>query len=116
MERTLEIYRNAANYIGNLTLTKEELTKSIVGAMGDIDIYNLPSAKGNAALWEYMSGYTKEMRVKNREEVLGTTLADFHNFAPYLQKLIDNAIPAALGGPAVSEYATAQNWEQIKIL
>ena len=116
VERTLDVYRNAANYIGNLSLTKEELTKSIVGAMGDIDTYNLPSAKGNAALWEYMSGHTKAMREKTREEVLGTSLADFHAFAPYLQKLIDNGNPAALGGNAVSEYAAAQGWEIIKVL
>jgi len=116
VERTLGIYRKSANYIGNLSLTKEELTKSIVGAMGDIDTYNLPSAKGNAALWEYMCSYTKEMREKTREEVLGTSLADFHDFAPYLQKLIDNATPAALGGPAVSEYAKKQGWQLIKIL
>ncbi len=116
VERSLDIYKNAANYIGNLSLTKEELTKSIVGAVGDIDTYNLPSAKGNAALWEYMSGYTKEMRAKTREEVLATSLSDFHDFAPYLQKLIDNATPVALGGPAVSEYASTHKWETIKLL
>ncbi len=116
VERTIKVYSKAAEYLGNLNLTQAELTKSIVGAMGDVDSYRLPSAKGNAALWEYISGYTPEMQAKNREEVLGTTLADFHNFAPYLQKLIDNATPAALGGPAVTEYGQSNNWELIKLL
>ena len=110
------IYRSMADYLGNLHLTQEEVTKSIIGVIADIDAYKLPFAKGDTALWDYMSNYTKEMQAKFRDEILSTSLTDFHNFAPYLQKLLDNAIPVALGGAAVSEYGTKENWELIKLL
>lgn len=116
VERTLDIYKKAAEYLGNLTMSSQELTKTVVGTMGDIDAYLLPSAKGNAALVEYMIGYTKEMKAKTREEVLGTKLSDLHDFAPYLQKAIDTAIPSALGGHAVTEYAKVHNWKTVDLL
>ena len=116
VERTLDVYKATADFLGNLTLSKEELTKAVVGAIGDIDTYLLPSAKGNAALWEYMTGYTKEMRQKVREEVLQTGIADFHAFAPYLQKALDNAVCTALGGADVQEYAQKAGWKSIKLL
>lgn len=116
VERTLSVYQNTAEYLGNLVLSKEELTKAIVGAMGDIDTYLLPSAKGNAALWEYMTGYTKAMRQQVREEVLQTSLDDFHNFAPYLQKAIDNAVCVALGGSDVQNHAQKSGWDILKLL
>lgn len=116
VERTLEVYKATADFLGNLTLSREELTKAVVGAIGDIDTYLLPSAKGNAALWEYMTGYTKEMRQKVREEVLQTGIADFHAFAPYLQKALDNAVCTALGGADVQDYAQQAGWKSIKLL
>lgn len=116
VENTLKVYKQTAEYLGNLTLTQEELTKAVVGAMGDIDTYLLPSAKGYAALWEYMTGYTKQMRQQVRDEVLQTSLSDFHNFAPYLQKAMENSVDAALGGPQVQEYAAKANWNMIKLL
>lgn len=116
VERSLEIYKQTAEYLGNLHLSKEELTKAIVGAIGDVDSYLLPSAKGNAALWEYMTGYTKEMRAKVREEVLSTRLEDFHNFAPFLQKAIDTGVASALGGTQVQDYGSSANWNIIKML
>lgn len=116
VERTLAVYKDTANYLGNLTLSREELTKAIVGAIGDIDTYLLPSAKGNAALWEYMTGYTKAMREQVRAEVLDTTPADFHDFAPYLQKALDGGVETALGGGQVQEYAAKANWNIIKLL
>ena len=116
VERTLAVYKDTAQYLGNLTLSREELTKAIVGAVGDIDTYLLPSAKGNAALWEYMTGYTKAMRQQVREEVLQTSLEDFHNFAPYLQKALDAGVCMALGGAAVQNHAQAAGWDILKLL
>lgn len=116
VENTLNVYKQTAEYLGNLTLTQEELTKAVVGATGDIDTYLLPSAKGYAALWEYMTGYTREMRQQVRDEVLQTKLSDFHNFAPYLQKAMEKSVDAALGGPQVQEYAAKANWNTIKLL
>lgn len=114
--RTLGIYKNAAKYLGNLELSSAELTKTIVGAFGDLETYLLPGAKGNIALWRYMTGYKDELRQQIRDELLSTTLSQFHDFAFYLQKALDTATSAALGGPAVTDYAKEQGWATIKLI
>ncbi len=116
VENTLQVYKQTAEFLGNLKLTQEELTKAVVGAIGDIDTYLLPSQKGAAALWEYMTGDTQQMRQQVHDEVLQTSLADFHNFAPYLQKALEKGVDTALGGTQVQEYAAKANWETIKLL
>lgn len=113
---TLDIYRQAADYLGNLSLSPQDITRSIVGAIGDMDAYLLPGAKGSAALWRYLSGDTDEIRQRIREEALATTLADFHNFAPYLAKALTTATPCVLGGPAADAAAQQHSWVKTRLL
>ncbi len=56
------------------------------------------------------------MRQQIREEVLGTTLADFQNFAKPLEKALEQAQCVALGGKAVEEYAKNNNWNIKKLI
>lgn len=45
--------------------------------MGDIDAYQLPDAKGYSALSRYLLNVSDEERQQRRDEILGTTAADF---------------------------------------
>ncbi len=116
VERTLGVYRGAADYLGNLSLTSQDVTRAIVGAIGDLDAYLLPGARGAAALWRHITGDTTAMRQQIREEILGTRLADFHNFAPYLKRALDCAVPCVLGGPDAERAAAAGGWETTRLL
>ncbi len=82
VERTLEVYRGAADYLGNLTMTETDVSRAVVGAIGDMDAYMLPGAKGATAMWRRLCGDTDDIRARIREEALSTTLKDFHEFAP----------------------------------
>jgi Zn-dependent M16 (insulinase) family peptidase len=53
------------------------LLQAIIGAIGEIDAYQLPDAKGFTALNRYLLGVTDEERQRRREEVLGTSNKDF---------------------------------------
>jgi presequence protease len=77
-----------------LDLSQEELTKSIIGAIGDLDAYQLPDAKGYTSMQRYLIGETDEDRQQLREEVLSASQADFRQFGEVLERL--NASPSVV--------------------
>ena len=64
-----------------------ELTKSIIGTIGDLDAYLLPDAKGWTSMSRVLLGYTEIRRQEFRDEVLNTKLQDFKAFGEVLGKL-----------------------------
>ena len=116
VERTLDIYRGAADYLGNLRLSESDVARAVVGAIGDMDAYMLPGAKGATAMWRALCGDTDELRDRIREEALSTTLKDFHDFAPWLAKTLKASVPCALGGSEVENVARANGWATKKLL
>jgi hypothetical protein len=98
IEKTLDIYRAAGGYLRSLELNEDELTKSIVGAIGDLDQYQLPDAKGYTSLMRRLIGDTDDFRQQLRDEVLATSRKDFHAFGDVLQSALDkSATVVALG-------------------
>ena len=116
LARTLETYDGAAEYLKTLKLDKRELTRAVIGAIGDVDAYMLPDAKGEASLMRWLTGLSDELRQQMREEILGTTLKDFHAFADVLDQMRRNARCCALGGKQLENYARDQAWAIKKIL
>jgi hypothetical protein len=98
--QTLDVYDQAGRFLRQLDsnrLTESELTKSIIGAIGDMDAYQLPDAKGFTSLGRYLIGETDEIRQRRRDELLSTTLADFHAFGEVLERLPSSSNVVVLG-------------------
>lgn len=98
LKGTLDIYDAAADYLATLELDKEELNKAIIGAIGDLDQHMLPDARGYASLCRYLANDSDEFRQRMREEVLATTLKDFHRFGEMLRGMRERGRVAILGG------------------
>lgn len=113
---TLRVYRETADYLGNLSLSEADITRAVVGAIGDVDSYMLPGAKGSAAFSRWMAGESEEERQRIREEILATRLADFHDFAPYLASAMEKAVPCVLGGSDAEAVADAEGWTKTRLL
>ncbi|MGE5251134.1 MAG: insulinase family protein [Bacteroidota bacterium] len=94
---TLENYDNTAGFLRNLELSDSELTKSIVGTIGSMDAYLLPDAKGYQSMVRHLTGYTDQARQQVRDEVLGTTVKDFRQFADVLTSVARNGSVVVLG-------------------
>ncbi len=116
VENTLRVYRETAEYLGNLSLSEADITRAVVGAIGDVDAYMLPGAKGATAFSRWMSGETDEQRQRIREEILDTKLSDFHDFAPYLARALEKAVPCVLGGAEAEAVARAEGWTITRVL
>ena len=116
VENTLRVYRETADYLGNLSLSEADITRAVVGAIGDVDAYMLPGAKGAAAFSRWMAGESDEERQRIREEILSTKLSDFHDFAPYLASALEKAVPCVLGGSDAEAVAEAEGWTRTRVL
>lgn len=81
---TLAVYDQTAAILRSTDLNATELTRNIIGAIGAMDGYQLPDAKGYTSMVRYLMGESDAERQQVRDEVLGTTLADFHAFADVL--------------------------------
>lgn len=95
--KTIDIFDQSAKYLRDIDLSDDELTKGIIGAIGDMDAYKLPDAKGYSSMARQLAGVTDEDRQKIRDEVLGTTKDDFKRFADVLDSMKTEGIIKVLG-------------------
>jgi len=93
---TLAAYDGAAAFLGE-GVGEQDLVRSIIGAIGTIDTYRLPDAKGFTSLMWELTGSTEESRQQRRDEVLGATAKDFKRVGEVLGALASTARVAVLG-------------------
>lgn len=94
---TLDNYDRASQFLTNVDLSREEIVKSIIGAIGQMDAYQLPDAKGYASMVRHLIGMTDEIRQQRRDEVLSTTQAHFREFADALAQVNERGLVVVLG-------------------
>ena len=114
---TLDNYDGTSNFLRSLNLSGDELTKAIIGTISDLDGYQLPDAKGYSAFIRHLIGITDENRQQLRDEVLGTTQADFRAFADVLDALNGHGQVVVLGSAEKIAKANDEkggNWLDVK--
>lgn len=107
--KTLDIYDGTVNFLRELEMDDDTLTKAIIGTIGDVDSYQLPDAKGYSSLLRYLLGITEEERQLRREEILSTSLKDFKEFAEVLEAAKEKGVVVAV---ASAEDVDAANNER----
>jgi len=98
--KTIENYDGAAGYLINVDeerLSPAELTKSIIGAIGLLDAYQLPDAKGFTSLVRYLAGEDDGMRQQFRDQVLGAAIEDVKAFGSVLEKVVQSGKVVVVG-------------------
>ncbi len=113
---TIANYDGSADFLRQLDLSEAELTKSIIGGIGDMDVHMLPAAKGLASLARYLTGDTDEHRQRLRDELLSTTVDDFRRFAEVLDAVRQEGHVVILGAEEALRAANEQrggDWLQV---
>jgi len=116
---TLENYDGTPKFLRNLDLSADELRKSIIGAIGDMDLYQLPDAKGYTSMTRYLVGENDEERQIWRDQILNTRLDDFHAFGDVLQGIRETSPVVVLGSQEAIQGANKarKGWlEEYRIL
>lgn len=109
---TLAIYDQTVDILRAVDLNPQELTRNIIGAISAMDGYQLPDAKGYTSMVRHLLQESDEKRQQTRDEVLGTTLNDFHNFAEVVAAALPTARVVAMGSQqALTAANTAANTE-----
>jgi Zn-dependent M16 (insulinase) family peptidase len=97
VDQTLANFDQSRQFLKNLDLCHQELTIAIIGAIGELDAYQLPDAKGYTALVRHLTGINDEIRQQIRDEVLSTTTSHFRQFGEALEAAQVNGQVIVLG-------------------
>jgi Zn-dependent M16 (insulinase) family peptidase len=113
---TLDNYDRTSEFLRTLELSEDELAKSIIGAVGQMDAYQLPDAKGYSSMTRYLSGDTDTLRQQRRDELLSAAVEDFKAFGRVLEQVNAQGNVVILGSRQALEDADAarDGWLNIK--
>ncbi|XWS68012.1 hypothetical protein CRYUN_Cryun04dG0053700 [Craigia yunnanensis] len=114
--KTLDVYDGTGDFLRELEMDDDTLSKAIIGTIGDVDAYQLPDAKGYSSLVRYLLGITEEERQRRREEILSTSLKNFKEFADAIDAVKDKGVAVAVASPDDVETANKErsNFFQVK--
>lgn len=91
--KTFDAYKGAVEYLKDFNATKEEMVKYIIGTVSKLDVPSNPDSKADKAVVEYYAGYTEEDLIREREQVINTTLEDIKAYGNLIEEsLKDNCI------------------------
>ena len=105
---TLDIYDQTTDFLKKTELDKTELTRSIIGTIGDIDTYQLPDAQGYTSMQRYLAGEADDIRQRRRDEILGASVVDFRAIADALAELTTSGQVVVLGSEQAIQGANAR--------
>ncbi len=94
---TLDIFDAAAEHVADMSLDTDSLEKAVIGAIGEMDAYQLPDGKSFTALMRHFTGETEDFRQKTRDEALACTAQAMRGFATALQVVADKGRVCVLG-------------------
>ena len=72
LEKTVEVYEQAADYIKNYEADERAVTQFIIGAISELDVPMTPVTKGAYSLGGYLTGLSMERIQQERDELLAT--------------------------------------------
>ncbi len=116
VDDTLAAFDGMAEYLRSFSPDKAQLTQAIVGAVGDLDSYLLPDAKGAQSLSRWLTDDTDAARALMREEILSTTEKHFREFAEVLAEAARNGATCVLGGPKAEAAAKEHGWSSSRLV
>jgi Zn-dependent M16 (insulinase) family peptidase len=105
---TLDAYDGSADFLRKVEISETEQTRAVIGMISDLDHYRLPDAKGLVSMQRWMIGMTDEIRQQNRDEVLGTSIADYRAFADVLEAVAAHGRVAVIGSDTAINGANEQ--------
>lgn len=101
---TLDVYDKATEVLRE-GVDENDVTRSIIGTIGDMDGVMLPDAKGYTAMVRILTGATDAYRQQRRDQVLSTTSADFRAAADLLAEVARNGHVVVMGSENAIEAA-----------
>ncbi len=81
LTETLEIYKDAMDFISANRISTEEIEKAVISSIATLDRPLDPAGKGQIAMIREFSGVTDELRMRFRNDILSMDTEKIHNAA-----------------------------------
>ncbi len=113
-ERTLGCYREASAFLREFAESGEDITKFIIGAVGDASPLKTPKLKGLIATMNYLREITYEDECRIRKEMLCTSHNDLLGIAETIDKICEqNAVCVIAGKDKLDTCKSLENILQL---
>ncbi len=97
LEKTIEVYEKAADYIEHYEADERTITQYIIGAVSEMDMPLTPSGKGNYSLAGYLTHYDFARVQKERDELLKTDADTIRGLAAYIRAFMEDECLCVVG-------------------
>lgn len=97
LEKTIAVFEKAAEVIENFSADERIMAKYIIGAIGELDMPMGPATKGLLSLNAWMTGLTREMVQKERDELLSADEAQIRELAQYIRAFMEDDFLCVVG-------------------
>jgi len=113
--KTIRTFDETVTFLRANDLSDRELTKAIIGTIGEIDRHLLSDAKGYASMMRYLTNDTEEKRQILRDEIIKTSVQDFRDFANILETVKEKGLVKVVGSASAIESATAERKDWLEV-
>mgnify|MGYP001107303948 CR=1 FL=1 len=104
LEKTIETYQEAADYVKNYVADERTVTQFIIGAVSELDTPMTPKGRGNYSLAGYLTGLTMDRIQQERDELLATTAETIKGLSCYIEAFMkDDCLCVVGNGEKIKE-------------
>jgi len=116
-EKTFAAYNAAGTWLSNFVYDGIVRKQAIIGAIGELDTWQMPDARGLNAFTHHLIGLTDEMRQIERDQIFSASQQDFADFAEVLKGMTASRAIAVIGPEtALQSWADANDAELSTLL
>ncbi len=102
-KRTLDIFKGAAKFLREFLSDDPDLTKYIIGAVGEYDIIKTPRTSAAQSAADYITGWNTEKEKKLISDMLSCTSKELYRVADILDRLEEEADFSVVCNKDISE-------------
>ncbi len=97
LDKTIQVYEQAAEYIKHAKLDERTVTQFIIGAVSELDTPMTPATKGLYSLGGYLTGLSMERVQKERDELLSVTAEEIRELYRYVEAFMEDDCLCVVG-------------------
>lgn len=88
VKETYSVYKKVIDYIDNFKANEEEMTKCIIGAVGNFDYPVSPLVRGMKSFGAYVMGITNDDLAREKKEIVDCKEEDIKALKPYFEEVL----------------------------
>jgi Zn-dependent M16 (insulinase) family peptidase len=97
LEKTVDVYEKAAEYIEGFEADERTMTQFVIGAISEMDVPMTPAAKGLYSLTGYMTKFPFAHVQRERDELLSATAKDIRGLAGHIRAFMEEDCLCVVG-------------------